>query len=236
MSSRWGAGLWATAGCSGQLELSLSLDDPPCQPNCDDHGEHVYTICYGKPTMVGDRDYLLTESSEYPYPITHYVGWTGQHPPIGRVRSHGARSANYLVDLRPGTQCDEELTKELGSCPGCGGSLWYYGESPRAAERLEVGDIVVIGQRGRVRYRIVGGSKYGAGILVQVDGPDDPPRMESPDRLRLIEREPLGYLAHWLAWQTALARCNEYPTPEAKRAEKMAREAVLAVAARRQAL
>jgi hypothetical protein len=99
-----------------------------CEPDCREHSEHVYIICYGKPVMVRDRDYLHQDWDSR-YPITHYVGYTAQVP-ITRVRQHAALSAHYLVEVRPGTEADEEWAKLYEKCPRCGRSLWYFAESP----------------------------------------------------------------------------------------------------------
>lgn len=100
-----------------------------CPSDCRDHPEHIYILCYGQPTIVKDRDYLLANTGS-DYPITHYVGYTRQLPPVKRIRSHGARSAHFIAQIRPGTEADEESAKRSESCPKCGGDLWYYGESP----------------------------------------------------------------------------------------------------------
>lgn len=95
----------------------------PCPADCLEHPEHVYILCYGRPVVVSSID---TESG----PISHYVGWTSQQPPVRRVRAHGARSAHYIAQIRPGTLADEDHAKRHEFCPRCGKSLWYYGESP----------------------------------------------------------------------------------------------------------
>jgi len=74
----------------------------PCSGRCLDHPEHVYILCYGRPTVVSDRDYLPDDPT-LDYPITHYVGYTRQQPPLRRIWSHGARSAHYIAQIRPGT-------------------------------------------------------------------------------------------------------------------------------------
>ena len=99
-----------------------------CEPNCRKHRMHIYIICYGKPVMVRDRDYLR-QDWETRYPITHYVGFTTQLP-IDRVRQHAALSAHYLVEVRPGTEFDEQTAKLYEKCPRCSRSLWYCAESP----------------------------------------------------------------------------------------------------------
>lgn len=86
------------------------------------HPEHVYILCYGVPTIVGDRDYLTSDPA-YEYPITHYVGYTRQQPPVKRVQAHGARSAHCIVSIRPGTTADKDEIKLHESCPKCGKSL-----------------------------------------------------------------------------------------------------------------
>jgi hypothetical protein len=55
---------------------------------------------------------------------------TAQQPPVERVREHGARSAHQIAAIRPGTMRDEAHAKRYERCPRCGGSLWYYAESP----------------------------------------------------------------------------------------------------------
>jgi hypothetical protein len=100
-----------------------------CPADCRAHREHVYILCYGQPVIVKDRDYLLADPAT-DYPITHYVGYTRQQPPVKRIRSHAARSAHYIAQIRPGTLADEETAKRTETCPACGGSLWYFAESP----------------------------------------------------------------------------------------------------------
>lgn len=100
-----------------------------CPIHCQDHPEHVYILCYGQPVVVSDRDHLIADPT-HGYPITHYVGYTRQQPPVKRIRSHGALSAHHIAEIRPGTAADEETVKRREKCPHCGGSLWYYAESP----------------------------------------------------------------------------------------------------------
>jgi hypothetical protein len=101
-----------------------------CEPKCREHSEHVYILCYGKPTLVRDRDYLLTlDTYDKNYPITHYVGYTTQLP-VDRIRQHAAKSAHFIADIRPGTQANEVAIKLYEKCPTCGKSLWYFAESP----------------------------------------------------------------------------------------------------------
>jgi hypothetical protein len=101
----------------------------PCPPDCRAHREHIYILCYGQPVIVKDRDYLMADPTT-DYPISHYVGYTRQQPPVKRIRSHAARSAHYIAEIRPGTMADEETAKRSETCPKCSGSLWYYAESP----------------------------------------------------------------------------------------------------------
>lgn len=105
------------------------LLQPGCQPSCTEHETHVYILCYGVPVQVSDRDYLTADPT-HGYPISHYVGFTTQQPPVKRVRSHGARSAHFIARILPGSLADEDAVKRGGACPTCGGSLWYYAESP----------------------------------------------------------------------------------------------------------
>jgi hypothetical protein len=106
-----------------------------CPPSCLVHPEHVYILCYGRPVLVRDRDYLHRDPA-VDYPITHYVGYTAQQPPVKRVREHGARSARHIAAVRPGTVRDEANAKRNECCPRCGGSLWYYAESPTYSEEF----------------------------------------------------------------------------------------------------
>jgi hypothetical protein len=116
-------------------EFTYNPDDEGlCAGNCRAHGEHVYILCYGRPVMVRDRDYLLADPTGE-YPISHYVGYTTQLP-IDRVRQHGARSAHYLVAVQPGTERDEYQIKRTGTCPRCGKSLWYFAESPTYSDEF----------------------------------------------------------------------------------------------------
>jgi hypothetical protein len=100
-----------------------------CPPGCLAHPQHIYILCYDRAVLVRDRDYLPLDSTRN-YPITHYVGYTAQQPPIRRIREHGARSAHQIAAIRPGTMHDEAHAKRQERCPRCGGSLWYYAESP----------------------------------------------------------------------------------------------------------
>ena len=100
-----------------------------CPPGCLEHLMHVYIICYGKPTLIRSRDYYCEPHENYP--IDHYVGWTQQQP-VDRVRQHGAKSAHFLVEVRPGDTRDEFRIKYEEFCPKCGKSLWYY-RTPREA-------------------------------------------------------------------------------------------------------
>ena len=107
-----------------------------CEPDCREHRNHIYIICYGKPVKVRDRDYLRADGNAWGsgYPITHYVGFTTQLP-VDRVRQHAALSAHYLVEVRPGWETDELNAKLYEKCPRCGGSLWYFAESPTYKRR-----------------------------------------------------------------------------------------------------
>jgi hypothetical protein len=107
-----------------------------CEPRCREHRNHIYIICYGKAVKVRDRDYLHADRDAWGsgYPITHYVGFTTQLP-VDRVRQHAAFSAHYLVEVRPGWETDELHAKLYEKCPRCGGSLWYFAESPTYKRR-----------------------------------------------------------------------------------------------------
>lgn len=107
------------------------LSRPACDPMCEQHPEHIYVICYGQPTLTSytERDWHPADEARN-YPITHYVGWTRQHPPVRRVRQHGAQSAHHIATIVPGSRYEELVTKLFGTCPVCGGSLDYYAESP----------------------------------------------------------------------------------------------------------
>lgn len=124
----------------------MAYDDPPggarnaepagdlsCPAGCRAHREHVYILCYGQPVIVKERDYLPDDPARN-YPISHYVGYTRQQPPVKRIWSHGAHSAHYIAQIRPGTLAGEDSAKRTEACPKCGGSLWYFGESPTPAD------------------------------------------------------------------------------------------------------
>ncbi|WP_129668781.1 hypothetical protein [Phytoactinopolyspora endophytica] len=210
--------------------LQLHLFDAPivgCLPTCTEHYEHVYFLCYGRPTVVGDRDYVIGEKTR-DYPITHYVGWTRTRPPLRRVRSHGARSAHFIAQIRPGSTDDEQLAKEIEPCPKCGHSLWYYGESPDAPLLYEAGDVVTV-DRGRVKYKItatVGDIARISRISSEVEA--SRPRTLSTSRLTLCERNSDGYLCLRLAWQDALAESLRNPSAENEQRAHSAYAAVCA--------
>lgn len=115
-----------------EANVAALLAGPGCDPGCGLHAEHVYVLCYGQPTLITDRDWAAYDPREEDanYPISHYVGWTRRHPPIARVRQHGARSGHFIAKIVPGDRQDEALVKATGQCPRCSGSLDYHAESP----------------------------------------------------------------------------------------------------------
>jgi hypothetical protein len=119
--------------CTMGYEDLEEEEEEVCPGECLAHRQHIYILCYGRPVLVRDRDYLRRDPSKR-YPISHYVGWTSQLPPIKRVRQHGAKSAHYIAQIRPGTMLDEEHAKRFEPCPRCGQSLWYFAESPTYSE------------------------------------------------------------------------------------------------------
>ena len=120
-------------GKEGCILGSPTKELPACVATCSEHREHVSILCYGTPTMVRDRDYLSADPA-HDYPISHYVGYTRQLPPVKRIRQHGALSAHYIAQIRPGNEEDEESVKRDEVCPTCGEPLWYYAESPTRAK------------------------------------------------------------------------------------------------------
>ena len=102
---------------------------------------YLYILCMeGEPRYINDRDFLDCDpDSRNPapgrkgggsHPISHYVGTTGQDPPTNRaLRDHGV-PMKYLVALEPGGPSEEHDAKLNRACPRCGGSLWYFAESP----------------------------------------------------------------------------------------------------------
>jgi hypothetical protein len=113
------------------------LSQPPCDwRTCSEHPEHLYVICYGQTTMVKSRDWSawdaeLRECHAFkPYPISHYIGWTTQRPPVKRLWQHGTNSAQRVVTVVPGTTYEESVLKQFGACPKCNGSLDYFLENP----------------------------------------------------------------------------------------------------------
>ncbi|WP_426975987.1 hypothetical protein ACQCSU_14510 [Pseudarthrobacter sp. O4] len=139
------------------------------------------------------------------YPIRHYVGYTAspKYPPIKRIVSHGAMSRNFVADIRPGTLEDEAKAKELEACPKCGKSLWYFGESPRAVDRFQVGDVVTRG-KGKIGYEIIDGRPGRKGLLRPITVPSSGlsiPRTVPLSTLTLRQRNPDSYLAFQQALQ-----------------------------------
>jgi hypothetical protein len=126
---RRGPSLFPRQAGEEQFYFYYKPDVGQCPAQCLSHPEHIYILCYGRPVLVRDRDYLLDDPSR-DYPITHYVGYTAQQPPVKRVREHGARSAHHIAAIRPGSMRDEEHAKSVEACPRCSQSLWYYAESP----------------------------------------------------------------------------------------------------------
>lgn len=124
--------------CDAMRAVALEvLGRQPCDwRECADHPEHLYVICYGKPAMVKSRDWsawdleLKEMGSFKPYPISHYVGWTTQHPPVKRLWQHAANSAQLVVTVMPGNAYEESVLKQFGVCPRCHGSLNYFLENP----------------------------------------------------------------------------------------------------------
>ena len=98
---------------------------PACPPDCRQHPQHIYILCFGRPVKVADRDYLDEETAR-DYPIHHYVGWTRRQPPVIRIRAHSHTSARHIAHLQPGDEQLELRVKESWRCPWCGSSLWYY--------------------------------------------------------------------------------------------------------------
>jgi hypothetical protein len=80
----------------------------------------VYVLCLGEPRTMRDADVP-------PHiPVTHYVGYTQQQPPMNRPMSHGRGLATRVVLLVPGTLQDENDLKTGGTCPLCGQPLNYF--------------------------------------------------------------------------------------------------------------
>lgn len=93
-----------------------------CSRDCARHREHLYVLCYGHPVTLRQAD---TNQ-----PVTHYVGYTTQQPPIMRVWDHGKGSTAALTGICPGNLRDELRAKLTGRCPRCHRSLWYYPQAP----------------------------------------------------------------------------------------------------------
>lgn len=119
------------------------MEAQPCERGCARHREHVYILCYGEPVVIREGDCGGR-------PVTHYVGYTGQQPPVKRVWQHGRGSARALVQVRPGTLRDEARVKCLEKCPRCGDRLWYFGGEP-TAEVLAAGGLFIAPRENRVR-------------------------------------------------------------------------------------
>jgi len=105
------------------------LARPSCARDCQQHDEHIYIACFPTPTIVRDRDYHRGDDMT-DYPISHYVGWTRQLPPVKRVAQHGRTCVDALIKIMPGTEQEEALLKAAAACPQCGQQLWYYRADP----------------------------------------------------------------------------------------------------------
>ena len=68
-------------------------------------------------------------------PGSHYVGITHRADPMKRIKEHGAWCAQHVVELRQGTEDEEQRIKREESCPRCGASLDYYAERLALMER-----------------------------------------------------------------------------------------------------
>jgi hypothetical protein len=119
---------------------------PACPPGCLAHREHVYILCYGTPTVIREGDCGAR-------PVTHYVGYTRQQPPVKRVWQHGRGSARALTQVRPGTMRDEARAKCLERCPRCGARLWYLAGKQPSAEILAAGGLFISPRENHVRLR-----------------------------------------------------------------------------------
>lgn len=199
---------------------------PICSPRCEDHPEHVYVVCYRRPVVVNDRDYLVGEQV-FDYPISHYVGYTSGLP-VRRLWTHGAKSSRHVVAVVPGDEHRENMVKELEACPSCSRSLWYYGESPRPLPLLGMGDVVTRGERGRVRYR-VGVDAQGAHFLQRLDSEvvlsTSDARRVWPS-LVVRERNPDGYRARQQERQAALTAPVRHSQTDLERLRRAAYRAV----------
>jgi hypothetical protein len=117
-----------TGNAHSMSETPQVIIPESCPADCQEHRGHVYILCYGQPVVVRDCDHLHIDPT-WQYPKTHYVGYTGRAP-IVRIREHGNRSAHFIAAIIPGGDIREMAYKLFAACPTCGGSLWYYGESP----------------------------------------------------------------------------------------------------------
>lgn len=129
-----------SAVCDSMKELvGNALGRSSCVARtCVEHNEHLYVLCYGEPTVVKSRDVCEWDRQAFlrdfdrrhtTYPITHYVGWTGQSPPIKRVYDHGRGSTAALVTTFPGSTYEESVIKAFGRCPRCDASLDYFADN-----------------------------------------------------------------------------------------------------------
>lgn len=97
----------------------------------------IYILCYGKPVVIKQRDYLLADETR-DYPIAHYVGITRRADPRTRIGEHGKGSHQAVVSIQRGMKADEKRIKFTELCPKCNGSLFYYAESPTFPDREEM--------------------------------------------------------------------------------------------------
>src|SRR5215469_5251882 len=79
----------------------------------------VYALHYDTPQTVRSvsRDYAGPNPQTGPKcllsapPIRHYVGWTQQRNPRGRIYDHGPIRLAEVVELMPGTMLQEQWLK-----------------------------------------------------------------------------------------------------------------------------
>ena len=92
----------------------------------------LYGLCYATPLHVWSVsiDYSGTDRGRMTWGpnghaaslclIQHYVGWTQQRDPYGRINNHHPPGTSVTVTLGRGTMRREEEIKRTARCPTCG--------------------------------------------------------------------------------------------------------------------
>ena len=105
----------------------------PCPQLCQVHQTHLYVCCFPTPTVIRERDWHPADRERVNDPLSHYVGYTSQLPPIKRVKNHTVAAAHAPVLIVAATEEEEYPVKRDSMCLRCDRPLWYY-RAPQEAK------------------------------------------------------------------------------------------------------